>query len=85
MHTPYVIRGNGPPDGTAPSGFIATERSGFYASLGSVSKFSVLRGLVPPFLVSFCVVRAAGISHLHRPHCLMPIASSSGQCHSDIH
>jgi hypothetical protein len=28
MHTPYVIRRNGQPDGTPPSGFIATDRSG---------------------------------------------------------
>jgi hypothetical protein len=41
--------------------------------------------LCPHFLVSFCIARAAGISHLHRQHCSMPFASSSGQCHSDIH
>lgn len=49
MHTPYVIRGNGPPDGTAPSGLIAAMDREFYASFVSISRFCVLRGLVPPF------------------------------------
>jgi hypothetical protein len=43
MHTPYVIRGNGPPDGTAPVRIhrnCATDRPGFYASL--VSIFQIL-------------------------------------------
>ena len=43
MHTPYVIRGNGQPDGTAPSGFIATAQliePGFYAQ--SCFNFKIL-------------------------------------------
>jgi hypothetical protein len=40
MHTPYAIRGNGEPDGIAPSGFIATDGSGFYAQ--SCFNFQIL-------------------------------------------
>src|SRR5437762_6833893 len=77
MHTPYVIRGNGQPDGTAPSGLIATDRSSilrpvFFQFPDSLFCMDWCRHL----LVSFCIVRAAGMSHLHRPHCSMPFASN---------
>ena len=40
MYTPYVIRGNGHPDGTAPSGFVALIGPVFYAQ--SCFNFQIL-------------------------------------------
>jgi hypothetical protein len=61
MHTPYVIRGNGQPDGTAPSGSIATDRSGIlHPVLFHFPDSLFCMDWCRHFLVSFCIVRAPG-------------------------
>jgi hypothetical protein len=50
MYTPYAICGNGQPDGTAPSGFIATDRSGILRPVLFQFQDSLFcMDLVPPF------------------------------------
>ena len=57
-----------------PSGYIATDRSGILRPVLFQFPDSLFcMDWCRHFLVSFWIVRAAGISHSHRPHCSMPL------------
>jgi hypothetical protein len=58
---------------------------GFYAQSGFNFKILCFAWTVAAISGFFLYSPSAGISHLRRPHCSMPFASSSCQCHSDIH